>query len=54
MNMIIKDQIKQGIVEPVKESSRKHCNPIHFLPHHVIIRRDKNTSKVRLVYDASA
>ena len=41
-------------MEPVKEFTREHCNPVHFLPHHAIIRRDKDTSKVRVVYDASA
>lgn len=26
----------------------------HYLPHHVVIRVDKETSKLRVVYDASA
>ena len=27
---------------------------LHYLAHHVIVRRDKDTTKLRVVYDASA
>ena len=50
----IKDQIQRGIVEPVEESSGDLCKGIHYLPHHAIIRSDKETTKIRVVYDASA
>ncbi len=50
----IKDQIQRGIVEPVEESSGDLCDKIHYLPHHAIIRSDKVTTKIRVVYDASA
>ena len=50
---IIQDQLQQGIIEaiPADEASPK---AVHFLPHHAVVRRDKSTTKVRVVYDASA
>ena len=58
---IIQNQIKQGIVEPVEPmdkvaniSVRETVERIHYLPHNAVIRHDKDTTKVRVVYDASA
>ena len=52
-NAIICDQLEKGIVEvvPVTDDQPQKT---HFLPHHAVIRRDKKTTKVRVVYDASA
>ena len=53
---IICDQLEADIIERVPEppdaSSEETC--INFLPHHPVIRRDKDTTKVRVVYDGSA
>ena len=49
----IKSQIQQGIVEPVKPSE-DNLGQVHYLPHHAVVRCDKETTKVRVVYDASA
>ena len=50
---IIKDQHKKGIIERVnekiKEGERKH-----YIPHHAVFTPAKDTTKVRIVYDASA
>lgn len=51
---IIKTQLQQGIVEVVKEPTRADATGVHYLPHHAVIRRDKKTTKLRIVYDASA
>ena len=50
---ITKEQLKKGIIEEVngKEISGK---PRHYIPHHVVITPEKSTTKVRVVYDASA
>ena len=50
----IKEQIKYGIVEVVQELDGDVYNQVHYLPHHAIVQRDKRTTRVRIVYDASA
>ena len=52
-NKVIQDQIERGIVEPVNDSTTS-SSKVHYLPHHAVIRKDKSTTKVRVVYDASA
>ena len=51
---VIKDQLRRGIVEQVTEPSTLSVARVHYLPHHCVIRKDKQTSKLRIVYDASA
>ena len=49
---IIRQQLESGIIEEVKEDVAD--DRLHYLPHHAVIKRDRETSKVRVVYDASA
>ena len=49
---IIQDQLQKSIVEDVPETKTSSVCP-HYLPHHAIIRHNKDTSKLRMVYDAS-
>ncbi|XP_046848070.1 uncharacterized protein LOC124441650 [Xenia sp. Carnegie-2017] len=49
----ISEQLAAGIVERVPASD-KDRGKIHYLPHHCVIRKDKVTTKLRVVYDGSA
>lgn len=51
---IIQDQIKKGIVEYVDTREVLQNVLVHYLPHHAVLREDKLTTKLRIVYDASA
>ena len=51
---VIKEQLKNGIVEVVEKPADGEVGKTHYLPHHAVIRRDKATTKLRVVYDASA
>jgi hypothetical protein len=50
---VIKDQLHQGI-EEVVPSPEEAEGRVHYLPHHAVIRHDRETTKLRIVYDASA
>ena len=53
-NSTIQDQIRQGIVEVIKEPQRLVTgSEVHYLPCHTVIRRDKHTTRLRIVYDPS-
>ena len=49
---IFQTQLAEGIIErvPDDEVETKH----HFMSHHCVIREDKDTTKVRIVFDGSA
>lgn len=49
---IIRDQLKQGIIEKVRNETKDTTK--HYIPHHAVINPNKATTKVRIVYDASA
>ena len=42
------------IVEIVSEPHNASGEHVHYLPHHAVIRHDKETTKMRVFYDASA
>ena len=51
---IINDYENEGIIESVNENESRAFNTTHYLPHRPVIRNDKETTKVRIVYDASS
>ena len=50
-NDILNDQLKAGVFEPVSEEITDTC---HYLPHRPVIKEDRVTTKIRIVYDASS
>ena len=49
---IIQEQIKTGIVEKAPETEAGETS--HYIPHHAVIRQEAESTKVRIVFDASA
>ena len=50
---IIQDQCKKGIIEKIPPDSGE-TGIKHYIPHHAVIDPTKPTTKIRIVYDASA
>jgi len=49
---IFKTQLQDGIIEQVP--SMQDISGCHFLPHHRVIKTDRETTKLRIVFDALA
>ena len=52
-NHVTEEQSARGIVSDVDLNAPVAVGKLHYLPHHPVIRADKDTTKVRIVYDAS-
>lgn len=53
-NRVIKEQIAKGIIKIVEDPNVVLGERVHYLPHHAVVRRDKETTKVRVEFDVSA
>ncbi|XP_060570805.1 uncharacterized protein LOC132729079 [Ruditapes philippinarum] len=51
-NEVIQDQLSKGVIEKIDRSSMSDL--VHYIPHHAVITPHKSTTKLRVVYDASA
>ena len=53
---VIKDQLNSGVVELVDKSRDQEVIPgtVHYIPHKEVVKEDRTTTKLRVVYDASA
>ena len=53
---LINDQLSCGIIEPVanEDSSTPSETCIHHMPHYPVVRQNRSTTKVRIVYAGSA
>ena len=60
-NHIISDQLQKGIIEQVDAESALNLSSIstesklvHYMPHHAVVRTERATTKLCMVYDGSA
>ena len=50
----IQDQIEKSVMQRVEPHTCESGRKLHYLPHQAVVRQNKETTKVRVVYDASA
>ena len=53
-DQVIKEQLESGVVEEVRQDQVLEPGNVHYLPHRGVVRLDRDTTKVRVVYDASS
>ena len=51
-HQVTKNQINTGILEPIPD--QPSGNQVHYIPHHVILKENAETVKLRIVYDCSS
>ncbi|GFS32225.1 uncharacterized protein TNIN_168651 [Trichonephila inaurata madagascariensis] len=51
---VLQNYLKQGIIELVPDSDSDSNNVTFYLPHREVIRKDRPSSQLRIVYDASS
>ena len=51
---IMRSQEDSGVIEEVKKNEESVVGKTYYMPHHAILREDKETSKTRIVFDGSS
>ena len=51
---VISQQLQDGVIEEVDTSPEPEPVTVFYMPHQAVIRRDAISTKLRVVYDASA
>ena len=52
-NAVLMEQSANGMIEDVLENMLP-AGGVHYIPHHAVIRRDKETTKLRIAFNASS
>ena len=48
---VFDDQLRKGVIKKIDKSA---TGLVHYIPHHAVVTPTKSTTKLRIVYDASA
>ena len=51
---VIREQLHSGVVEMVPQDQIPSPGDVHYLPHRTVVRLERDTTKVRVIYDASS
>lgn len=46
--------MKHGVIESIDPRRECKLGRTYYMPHHAVLREDKETTKTRIVYDASS
>ena len=50
----MEDQLNSGVIEPVDTDQAVEPGTVHYLSHREVVRMDRKTTKLRVVFDASS
>ncbi|KIH63819.1 hypothetical protein ANCDUO_05872 [Ancylostoma duodenale] len=53
-NGVFEEQLRQNIIEEVNETAPTVGQRVHYIPHQAVLTPSKTTTKLRIVFDASA
>ena len=51
-NAVFREQLEKGVIERADDPGE--VGATHYLPHHPVIKEERNTTKLRVVFDASS